>query len=40
VAGIGSVEILSRTTMRLLKAAKNDDLASFVQANPGWVVDS
>jgi LCP family protein required for cell wall assembly len=38
VAGVGSVEILSKTTMSLLKSAKSDDLESFVQANPGWVV--
>jgi LCP family protein required for cell wall assembly len=40
VAGIGSVEILSDTTMSLLKAAKNDDVASFVQNNPTWVATS
>lgn len=38
VAGIGSVEILSKTTMSLLKSAKNDDLDSFIEANPDWVV--
>jgi LCP family protein required for cell wall assembly len=40
VAGIGSVEILSDTTMSLLRSAKNDDMASFVQANPTWVAPS
>jgi hypothetical protein len=40
VSGVGSVEILSSTTMSLLRSAKNDDLASFVQANPSWVTAS
>jgi len=40
VAGIGSVEILSDTTMSLLRSAKNDDMASFVRANPTWVATS
>ena len=40
VAGIGSVEILSETTMSLLKSAKDDDMASFVEANPTWVTKS
>jgi LCP family protein required for cell wall assembly len=40
VSGVGSVEILSSTTMSLLRSAKNNDLASFVQANPSWVTAS
>jgi LCP family protein required for cell wall assembly len=40
VPGIGSVEILNDTTTSLLRAAKNDDLATFVQANPTWVANS
>jgi LCP family protein required for cell wall assembly len=40
VPGIGSVEILSDTTMSLLEAVRNDDVASFVQSNPTWVASS
>lgn len=34
IAGIGSVEILDDTTLQLLKAAKNDKMATFVTNNP------
>jgi LCP family protein required for cell wall assembly len=40
VPGIGDVEIIDRTSMAMLKAAKNDDLAAFVAAHPGWVAAS
>jgi len=40
VAGIGSVEILDPTSMALLKSARNDTMAAFVQANPTWVAQS
>jgi polyisoprenyl-teichoic acid--peptidoglycan teichoic acid transferase len=40
VAGIGSVEILSDTTLELLKAAKTDDVGTFIQANPTWIAKS
>ena len=40
VPGIGSVEILSPTTMSLLKAARTDDLDTFLRANPGWIARS
>ena len=37
VPGIGDVEILDSTSMQLLQAVKNDDVGSFIQANPTWV---
>jgi anionic cell wall polymer biosynthesis LytR-Cps2A-Psr (LCP) family protein len=40
ISGIGSVEVLSPTTMTLLKAAKNDTVDRFVAANPSWVASS
>lgn len=40
VSGIGSVEILSPTTMQLLKSAKTDTVDQFVAANPSWVATS
>ena len=40
VSGIGSVEVLSPTTMRLLKSAKTDTVDQFVAANPTWVAAS
>jgi LCP family protein required for cell wall assembly len=40
VPGIGDVEILSPTSMELLKSAKNDDVGSFIQANPTWIASS
>jgi polyisoprenyl-teichoic acid--peptidoglycan teichoic acid transferase len=40
VPGVGSVEILSNTSLAMLKAAKNDTLDTFVTANPTWVTSS
>jgi len=40
VPGIGSVEVLSDTTMELLKAVKADDVPAFLQRNPSWIADS
>jgi anionic cell wall polymer biosynthesis LytR-Cps2A-Psr (LCP) family protein len=40
VPGIGSVEILSDTTMELLRSAKTDEVGSFLQANPTWIAKS
>jgi LCP family protein required for cell wall assembly len=40
VPGIGDVEILDPTSMAMLKAARNDDLAAFVAAHPTWVASS
>jgi LCP family protein required for cell wall assembly len=40
VPGIGDVEIIDQTSMAMLKAAKNDDLAAFVAAHPAWVASS
>jgi polyisoprenyl-teichoic acid--peptidoglycan teichoic acid transferase len=40
VSGIGSVEILSPTTMQLLKSARNDTVDQFVANNPSWVSTS
>jgi LCP family protein required for cell wall assembly len=40
VSGIGSVEILSDTTMDLLKSVRKDDVASFLQSNPSWIVEN
>ncbi len=40
VAGIGSVEILNDTSLQLLRAVRDDDVATFVTANPDWVAAS
>ncbi|MCU7727737.1 LCP family protein [Actinoplanes sp. KI2] len=40
VPGIGDVEILDATSMAMLRAAKDDDLAAFVAAHPTWVASS
>jgi LCP family protein required for cell wall assembly len=40
VPGIGDVEILSDTSMQLLQSAKDDDVGSFIQANPTWLASS
>jgi len=37
VPGVGSVEILSDTSMQLLRAAKTDQMPAFLQAHPDWV---
>jgi anionic cell wall polymer biosynthesis LytR-Cps2A-Psr (LCP) family protein len=39
IDGIGSVEILDDTTLAMLKSAKNDTMATFVQSNPSSLVD-
>jgi polyisoprenyl-teichoic acid--peptidoglycan teichoic acid transferase len=40
VAGVGSVEVLSETSLQLLRAVKNDDVASFLTTNPTWIAAS
>ncbi|MGA5299504.1 LCP family protein [Nucisporomicrobium flavum] len=40
VPGIGSVEVLSDTTMELLQSVKDDTVPAFLQANPSWIADS
>jgi len=40
VAGVGSVEILSDTSMQLLRDVKDDQVAGFAFDNPTWVTDS
>jgi polyisoprenyl-teichoic acid--peptidoglycan teichoic acid transferase len=40
VPGIGDVEILDSKSMQLLRDVKNDDVGSFIQANPTWVSSS
>jgi anionic cell wall polymer biosynthesis LytR-Cps2A-Psr (LCP) family protein len=40
VRGVGSVQILSATSLDLLRAAKSDTVGQFVAAHPGWVADS
>ncbi|MEV6849493.1 LCP family protein [Actinoplanes sp. NPDC051411] len=40
VSGIGSVEVLSPTTMQLLKSARTDTVDQFVANNPSWVASS
>ncbi|UQU67864.1 LCP family protein [Couchioplanes caeruleus] len=40
VPGIGSVEVLSDTTMELLRSVKDDTVPAFLQANPSWIADS
>jgi LCP family protein required for cell wall assembly len=40
VPGIGSVELLSDTSLELLKSAKNDEVGAFLQANPSWIASS
>ena len=37
VPGVGSVEILSGTSMQLLRAVRDDDVAAFLKAHPDWV---
>lgn len=37
VAGVGSVEILSGTSMRLLHAVRDDDVPAFLRAHPDWI---
>jgi polyisoprenyl-teichoic acid--peptidoglycan teichoic acid transferase len=40
VPGIGDVEKLNPTTMKLLAAARSDTVDQFVAANPSWVASS
>nr|WP_296064033.1 LCP family protein [uncultured Actinoplanes sp.] len=40
VRGVGSVQILSATSMELLRAARDDKVGQFVAAHPGWVAES
>ncbi|SBT41736.1 LCP family protein [Micromonospora auratinigra] len=37
VPGVGSAEILSPTSMELLRAVRHDTVAAFVQEHPSWV---
>jgi len=37
VPGVGSVEVLSKDSMALLRAARNDTVAQFVASHPTWV---
>ncbi|WP_433293889.1 LCP family protein [Actinoplanes sp. CA-030573] len=36
IPGVGSAEILSPTSMQMIRAARDDTLAAFVQAHPSW----
>ena len=40
VPGVGSVEILDDTSMRLLQAVRDDNVDAFIMANPTWVTKS
>jgi LCP family protein required for cell wall assembly len=40
VPGVGSVELLSADSMKLLESAKTDTVASFLAANPTWVAST
>ncbi|WP_231929379.1 LCP family protein [Micromonospora inositola] len=40
VPGVGSAEILSPTSLELLRAVRDNNVASFVQAHPDWVAPS
>jgi LCP family protein required for cell wall assembly len=40
IRGVGSVEILDSATMDMIKAAKNDTLAAYVQAHPKLIANS
>ncbi|WP_319462353.1 LCP family protein [Micromonospora sp. RTP1Z1] len=40
VPGVGSAEILSPTSLELLRAVRDDTVGSFVQAHPNWVAAS
>jgi hypothetical protein len=37
VPGVGSVEILSDTSLALLRSVKSDDVPAFLQAHPDWI---
>jgi anionic cell wall polymer biosynthesis LytR-Cps2A-Psr (LCP) family protein len=40
IPGVGSAEILSRTSLELLKSIKDDEVDQFILANPTWVTKS
>ncbi|MEU3453390.1 LCP family protein [Micromonospora sp. NPDC006766] len=40
VPGVGSVEVLSPTSLQLLQAVRDDAVDAFVAAHPDWVADS
>jgi polyisoprenyl-teichoic acid--peptidoglycan teichoic acid transferase len=40
VPGAGSVELLSKDSMALLRAARNDTVAQFVASHPTWVANT
>ena len=40
IPGVGSAEILSDTSMELLKSVRKDTVDEFVRANPTWVTRS
>ncbi len=40
IPGVGSAEILSDTSMDLLRSVRTDTVDEFVRANPGWVTRS
>jgi hypothetical protein len=35
-----SVEVLSDTSLQMLRSVKNDDIASFLTAHPDWIAAS
>ena len=37
IPGVGSVELINDTSMAMLRAVRDDDLTTFIQANPGYV---
>jgi LCP family protein required for cell wall assembly len=37
IPGIGSVELLSDTSLEMLKSVKDDNLAGFLTAHPDWI---
>jgi polyisoprenyl-teichoic acid--peptidoglycan teichoic acid transferase len=40
VPDVGSVEVLSDTSMQMLRAVRNDDVAAFLRAHPTWISQS
>jgi anionic cell wall polymer biosynthesis LytR-Cps2A-Psr (LCP) family protein len=40
VPGIGSVELLSDTSMQMLQSVRRDDIAGFLTAHPDWISTS
>jgi anionic cell wall polymer biosynthesis LytR-Cps2A-Psr (LCP) family protein len=37
VPGIGSVEVLSPTSLQMLRAVRDDDITAFLTAHPDWI---